>query len=808
MSLSYRNGSTPSKGEAVFAFRLGQLRRAIEVVDEILVTSPDDRAAIEIAGRAADKSRDWPAAIRYWKRLAVLDPRRSRAFHQLAAALIELGELPQALRVIHYLLEQQPGSAALLRLKLSALLRLGKAERTAAFVAELDRREWGAGDAPYLTSIAGLFLQSGKLALAGEWLDRVDRLSPGSADAVQLRARIAFAERRYDELGELCARLEKAGSPQQQFEAHLLRARAAHNSGAAAAAADFYAEAHRRRPEHEEPAGYLIQHHLARRDVPAAENVLAGIKEGGSLRAARQWWLTLIHDAKGESEQARALLFDGIDRFAGDTRYLTNAANFLIDRGERPEAIRLLEDGLRRDPRSLPLLGRLLQCRMRGDEPPAGVLALCNRILEIDPRHQDAILQQGNSLTRMARRHEALAAYESGTRLFPGNITFWRSAVATSLMLGEEETAKSILKGATEAFAAPTAENYVALADIFDAADAEKEALRMAAAALRLNPELIAAQQIASRLYTSYGYFDRAWPLLLSLQQPADRTIRMVQTYAQVAAGRATARQWTAAGIDDEDSRYPESLFQAIARAGAEGATPDASASGPARDGILHVISTLGAGGSERQLAAAVTGLAPMREIGGQVALAVEDLNPVYGRNFFLPQILHSGIDIHWLDEERLKGRWRDYLAENLDCRPAVQAIASMPVELVKLALPLYCVLMEKRPRVVHLWQDTVCISGGIAAVLAGVPRIVLNTRSTRPVERQRARRYLHAGFLALLSRPGTLLVNNSRAGARDYEAWLGLRAGSVQVVYNGYDFDAVRARIDEPATASKSYPL
>jgi len=150
--------------------------------------------------------------------------------------MLRLIILPQALRVIHYLLEQQPGSAALLRLKLSALLRLGKAERTAAFVAELDRREWGAGDAPYLTSIAGLFLQSGKLALAGEWLDRVDRLSPGSADAVQLRARIAFAERRYDELGELCARLAGVGSPQQQFEAHLLRARAAHNSGAAVAA--------------------------------------------------------------------------------------------------------------------------------------------------------------------------------------------------------------------------------------------------------------------------------------------------------------------------------------------------------------------------------------------------------------------------------------------------------------------------------------------------------------------------------------------------------------------------------------------
>src|SRR5262249_45294214 len=99
---------------------------------------------------------------------------------------------------------------------------------------------------------------------------------------------------------------------------------------------------------------------------------------------------------------------------------------------------------------------------------------------------------------------------------------------------------------------------------------------------------------------------------------------------------------------------------------------------------------------------------------------------------------------------------------------------------------------------VVHLWQDSVCVASGVAAVLAGVPRVVLSTRSTRPVERQRARRYLEPGFRALLAHPAVSLINNSRNGARDYEGWLGLPAQSVEVIHNGYDFDAIRSRIDD----------
>jgi glycosyltransferase involved in cell wall biosynthesis len=104
---------------------------------------------------------------------------------------------------------------------------------------------------------------------------------------------------------------------------------------------------------------------------------------------------------------------------------------------------------------------------------------------------------------------------------------------------------------------------------------------------------------------------------------------------------------------------------------------------------------------------------------------------------------------------------------------------------------------LDRRPDAVHLWQDTVNIAGGLAALMAGVPSIVMATRSTRPDARRRMRRYLEPGYRALLALPHVRMVNNSRNGARDYEDWLDLPERSVGVIHNGFDVDKIRSTAD-----------
>ena len=96
-----------------------------------------------------------------------------------------------------------------------------------------------------------------------------------------------------------------------------------------------------------------------------------------------------------------------------------------------------------------------------------------------------------------------------------------------------------------------------------------------------------------------------------------------------------------------------------------------------------------------------------------------------------------------------------------------------------------------------HLWQDRVCVAGAIAGLLAGVPAIVLSTRSTRPKGRRRFRPYLEGMYRSFHERFADRVTfsNNSHFGARDYESWLELPEGTFRVVHNGLDLRATIGR-------------
>jgi glycosyltransferase involved in cell wall biosynthesis len=85
----------------------------------------------------------------------------------------------------------------------------------------------------------------------------------------------------------------------------------------------------------------------------------------------------------------------------------------------------------------------------------------------------------------------------------------------------------------------------------------------------------------------------------------------------------------------------------------------------------------------------------------------------------------------------------------------------------------------------------------GIAAVLVGVPRIVLSTRNLAPHRFPYWMPYMWAAYRALLECDNVVLINNSVAGARDYARWIGVPPERVQVVLNG--FSAARFKRSSP---------
>lgn len=93
--------------------------------------------------------------------------------------------------------------------------------------------------------------------------------------------------------------------------------------------------------------------------------------------------------------------------------------------------------------------------------------------------------------------------------------------------------------------------------------------------------------------------------------------------------------------------------------------------------------------------------------------------------------------------------------------------------------------ILHVRPRLVHFWQDHPSITGGIAAVLVGVPDIILGLRTMAPYNFFYYAPYMRPIYQALAACENVRFVNNSHAGARDYAQWMGVPVDRITVVHN-----------------------
>lgn len=778
---------------AIFAYRKNDFTATVDIVSHIANCGVANASILEIGGYAANRTGKWETAARFWFSLSRLQPKRRGPHLQYATALLEQGKASDALKVVDRLLAEDPNSTELIRAKLTVVMRAQDRAALDQFEAELAGRSWNRSDAALLENIGAAFLAVGAVPAARRWLERSLALDPGHHASLRLQARIAYDDREYREAIRLCEELEKVGTRAQRIEAHLIRARIAHLQSDTATAMAHYNSVAAEAPENIEAVTYLVRRHLAAREIEKAEARIAAVPVAGN-EGSHHWWRAMMLQANREGERAVEELRTALEARSTDTQFRLRVVEFMLESDRLDAALDVIRRGLEIEPDSMRLRVRLLQCRIRMNCPPAEIVDIATDTLALNPHDEDALLQRGNAFNRIGRRREAIADFRTGAAAFPRNTTFWRSVIASLLVLGEEVEARKVLDEAKAAFAAKTASDLAALADIFDAADLPDQALAYAEGALAIDPEAQHTRQLLARIQVQRGRFDHAWPHLIHLQGSEHRHIRITRLFAQAAAGRMAANDGFSA---DADRLFPDVLFQAIVNR-----RPDRPAA-PAWDDkpqlrVMHVTSSLGPGGAERQLANTLLRMTHLRNAGIEAELAVEDLNPAHGRDFFLKPIRETGIPVYSLDDERQAGNWRDMLAKHPETRDAVRAIATMPTEVMRNALFLLPLLLERHPDVVHLWQDSVCIASGIAAVLAGVPRIVLSTRSTRPIERQRARRYIEPGFRALLRHSGVSLINNSRNGARDYEDWLNLAPQTVTTIYNGYDFTAIRGRIDD----------
>lgn len=206
---------------------------------------------------------------------------------------------------------------------------------------------------------------------------------------------------------------------------------------------------------------------------------------------------------------------------------------------------------------------------------------------------------------------------------------------------------------------------------------------------------------------------------------------------------------------------------------------------------IVLVCGSLQPGGAERQVAYTMAGLASKPVESVRLLCDYLARNHPNRYDFYLPYVEAAGGKARQIRLRISPGERRRLPMRLAEVAPALHS------GLVADVANLYWEFLELRPEIVHAWLDWSNVRAGLAAALAGVPKVLISGRSLNPSHFALYATYMDPAYRALARCPNVTFLNNSMAGARDYADWLGIPAERIRVIHNGIEFGS-RTRLGE----------
>jgi glycosyltransferase involved in cell wall biosynthesis len=207
---------------------------------------------------------------------------------------------------------------------------------------------------------------------------------------------------------------------------------------------------------------------------------------------------------------------------------------------------------------------------------------------------------------------------------------------------------------------------------------------------------------------------------------------------------------------------------------------------------IVHLIGSLQPGGAERQLCNCVIG---SHRLGRNVKVLLL-FEPAGDHNHYGNLLTQAGIEV------RVAGKHFDrrFISAVKAMPRGIECLNTIPKAFLPWSVDILGELLVDPPDVLHCWLDHPNVWGGIAGLMAGIPRIILSTRNVNPTHfPYLASPYLHAMYRKFSESPSIHFINNSHAGAEDYARWLALPKDRFAVILNGVEFGGIsRASEDE----------
>ena len=210
---------------------------------------------------------------------------------------------------------------------------------------------------------------------------------------------------------------------------------------------------------------------------------------------------------------------------------------------------------------------------------------------------------------------------------------------------------------------------------------------------------------------------------------------------------------------------------------------------------VVHLIGSLQPGGAERQLCNCIIG---QKALGMDVSVLL--LSRAEGEHGHYEELLRgAGVKV------RVAGEMFDPAFDRVvrEIDGIKKHLASIPPEFCPMTIDVFGELLMDPPDVFHSWLDHPNVWGGVGAMLARIPLVVLSTRNVNPTHFPHlASLYLQAMYQQFARSSAVRFINNSRAGADDYARWLGLPRDKFSVVLNGVDLSRISRAADDTIRA------
>lgn len=432
-----------------------------------------------------------------------------------------------------------------------------------------------------------------------------------------------------------------------------------------------------------------------------------------------------------------------------DVAWLIAAAGAALNQGDDAEALRLFKAGQQLEPGNEEAAAGLARLRARQRDFGGVLAALEEGVPSSAPAGLNSIGMRIAAHRRLGRTDDAARAASDGLGDLMASDNQHDMARLLA-RLGFEDTAERHRNG-------------IRVRDGTDGRSARS----------RLAGQLLAEGRVSAGLAEYRKLGGRKWRSRIS---PANITL-LDRTTRAFGSGLED-KDWHS--LDRKQVALPDGAFRELTRR----AIATRSEPWDIRQ-VLMVTGTLGAGGAERQLVLTTSGLAARTAAPGWPHLAtLQDLS-ASGNAHLLPELADKGIVHHDLlaAHEGSPGTLPLRLAH---CRDLVDLL---PRTVRAQLCSLIRLVVHERPGVVHGWQDATGAVAALAALLCGVPRIIIGTRSIAPDRKEgRNRPWLRDLMRALLADARVRLLNNSRSGAADYSRWLAIPLHRIIHVPNGFD--------------------